>query len=761
MAPNVVKEADCFTKIKFTANDRCEFGGRHYGFSSEYEHGVVMRTVDEASPDHVKAFEWEEITRYVDAGVMSIEYDYFSDRNAIRRKLKKHIFELPPRAIFRARMVSQFLAAELDVYDTGEKVTRSDTSIAKFLAQFTSENATEIANMGLTPDELKKLIVSPRQFRRLIKRFEDDGHDPRALVDRYQGRKAPVLTYSREELAYHRHFADSYLSVDRPTIKSCWEAMNADHLMRLRQGQLPLKLPSLRTFQRMINEYSDFRTEFSRSANKHRISRKFLLAGKGLVVSRPLQVVEMDEHELDLMHFLTQNRIWDYLHPEVQKKIEDNKRAWISVALDAYSRSIVGMQILYAEPDSEASIRTLAMVARNKDDLSELAGTDIPWPQAGTPEAVHTDAGSAYIEARFQGCVFAFTGRDAIPPSKHPHLRARVERFFGTLNRRYVHMFSGQTFSNILLRDEYDSEANRSLPHEQLTALLVRLIVQCYHNTPHRGLFGLTPLEAWYWGTQNANGAVKGIPSREVYHQIFGMMDRRAIGNYGIQVLNLFYRSQRLQEIRDISYHISLTIRLNPHDISRILVKDPFRDEWFTAHCNLDGMEDVSFTAWLENIRYIKRRFGHVALKSRERLLEGLAVVRNIQQQSRLAAEVNSPYTSTSVIRAFEAKELANFEYSKPRKVDRGDSALVAPPVVPAGDNDDPFNPTGTYAPIPGVPSLDPPNEVRTESLKAMQLAQTEASPPVSLEAQPPRDEGGPLKVKRSPLRVESTRKDK
>lgn len=753
----LVKEADRFTRYRFSTNDRCQFAGRYYGLSSEFEQGVVLTTVDDQTPKDFRAFEWREITRYVNSGAMEIEYDYFTDRNAVARLHQKRVFELHPRVIFRAHMVSEFLAAEADVHDTGDKVTRSDVSILKFMALFVAEYLEQASGDGENAINTAKEVVSPRQFRRWIKRFEEGGHDPRALEDRYQGRTAPVLVYTATELAYHRKFADTYLSVDKPTIKSCWEAMMIDHRRRVKEGLTPLRLPSLRSFQRMIKEYGDFRIEFQRSANKHRIARKYTFAGKGLSVSRPLQVVEMDEHETDLVLLLTKNRLWDLLHPEVQEKIQKNSRAWISVALDAYSRSIVGMQILYAQPDGEAAVNTLAMVARDKNDLAELAGSKTPWPQAGTPEAIHTDAGAGYVSGEFQAAVLAFTGQHAIPPSKHPHLRARVERFFRTINQRYIHMFPGQTFSNILLRDEYDSDAHKAITHDQLSALLVRLIVDCYHNTPHRSLFGLTPLEAWYWGSQNAEGAMKGIPSRRDYHEIFGMMDMRKIGNQGIQILNLFYRSERLQEIRKFSKRTNLTIRLNPQDVSRILVKDPFQPGWFEARCNIDGLENVPFSDWIETLRYIKSKFGAYALHSREHLLEGLGHVQETTTEIRLVAGVSSPYTNIKVIKAFESKEKAAFEYSKPQKVDLGDAALTAPDPAPEAA-EDPFNPSGTYEPIPGVAPIVPPTKkVRRVNRKTHESQEDDANSQET--ATEPQESQEATPRPRAPLRVERSKR--
>ncbi|MGO8601321.1 hypothetical protein ACDA55_37490, partial [Rhizobium ruizarguesonis] len=53
-------------------------------------------------------------------------------------------------------------------------------------------------------------------------------------------------------------------------------------------------------------------------------------------------------HKLDVIRLLVLNGIWDYLHPEVRRRLEEkieknDGRVWLSVALDAFSRSVCVM----------------------------------------------------------------------------------------------------------------------------------------------------------------------------------------------------------------------------------------------------------------------------------------------------------------------------------------------------------------------------------------------------------------------------------
>lgn len=713
-------ESDQYTRYAIKKDDRILYRGRYYSYHGEFPNGVLLKPVDGDTPQQFEPLHWHEVANYIRARVLEVEKGYFGAENAIKRIHQTKIFDLPPDVILRARMCAEFLAAAEDVYNTGENYTRSDDSIRKFLAKFEAENAAMVAEArGGKKDKRyrDKTLVGPRQFRRLLKTFEENHFEPASLLPRYRGRATSGDKF-KKSLRYILEFARLYQSTDRPTMKACYNEMVTDNAKRVASGQQAHKLPSLRTFQRMIQELGDYENELSRTTNKLRVVRKYIFSKKGLNVTRPLQVVEMDEHEMDLVRLLTKNGIWDYLHPDIQKRVSEKSRAWVSVALDAYSRSICGMKLLYDAPDGDSAVATLAMVARVKDAETALNGTKTPWPQGGTPESVHTDAGSGYVSAAFQAAAMALTRRHVIPPSKHPHLRARVERFFRTLNQRYIHFFSGQTFSNVLLKDEYDSEKHAHITHDQLSELLVRLIVDCYHNTVQRGLYGLTPLQAWYRGSQ-LEGEVQAHPSADDYRDIFAITDKRRLCNYGIEILGNRYSSEELQELRKAWYNAELVVRINDQDISEISVKHRYTNDWITVPAVFDGLKNVALFEWMETVKYINKHFSAKVAHSQKVVRETIAHVQASSEVSRIAKGIGSPLPNATVIRHFEQKEMATFRYSQPQNFDFGDEEVGA-----GMDDDHPmsdaFGPDeGTYEPLPSADDNDRGRSAKKGSGKA------------------------------------------
>lgn len=674
-----------YTRYSFTKDDLIRYQGRDWCLRTlkpgrdepVWEEGIVIETADGKDPPRTEALTYPDISELFRRRLIEWEEGHFSAKNAIARRRGIKIFDMSPATIFRVRMVAEFLEMELDRYETGELYTRSDAGYAKFIAAFKAENE------HLIPPRTGKraVIPGPRQFGRLVQRFEDNELEPTSLAPRHRGRVGQESHFTTEELHFHASHAQKYQSKDRPTKLDCYAQMSEANDVREADGMPRFKVPSLRTFQRVIDDLGDFKNEVARAGDPMRVIRKFGMSRRGYQPQRPLEIVEMDEHKLDVIRLLVRNGIWDYLHPEVQRRIEEkigeknDGRVWLSVALDAYSRSVCGMKLLWGAPDGASAVATLAMVARSKDFETQLYGTTTSWVQEGTAESIHVDAGASYTSHEFQQAVLSYTGNVTIPPSKHPHLRGRVERFFRTINQRYIHLLSGQTFSNVLLRDNYDAKKHRHITDDQLADLIVMLIVDCYHNTKHRGLMGMTPLQAWYFGSQNGAGAVKPVPSDKEYAEAFSIVNKYKLGSYGIQILGLPYSDLRLQNLRLRRHGLELSVRFNEIDVSKIQVKDPFSKtpggDWFEVECAMDGLKGVRVLQWLDQVKYLQSVYGPAAKVAARTAQKTLAEARMFAKASKAAAGIGAPiatpemmhHWSKMVVGAFTIVDEASTDY--------------------------------------------------------------------------------------------------
>ncbi|WP_313602826.1 Mu transposase C-terminal domain-containing protein [Rhizobium sp.] len=669
-----IKPLSDYTRFHIGPDDLVKIHGRELRYARAYgNEGVILRGVRSNTDAVTKVLYYPVIADLFSQGKLEIISGYFSERAAIDRARKVEPFEMLPEETLRAVMVSKFISQELDIDEPAERYHRSDRDLAEFMAIFAVENEelVEEARRSLLLKGKEKVFLSPRQFRRLLTRFEDSCLDPLSMASRNDGRARMGSTFSQKDIAFHLKFVEKYRTPDQNTMKECWEEMRDENDRRMREGLTTYRLPSLTTFQRLVKEGNDFLNEAGRSRNRERIERKYAFAKQGLQVTRPLQVVEMDDKEVDLVVMFTKNELWDRLHDDVKKKIVDIGRVNICVALDAYSRSVLGMKIIKGAPTAASAVDTLAMVAQNKDHISALVGAVTGWPQCGTPEAIHTDAGSNFVSGRFELSVMLFSGRHRIPPSKHPHLRARLERFFRTINQRYTPLFSAQTFSNPLMKDEYDSKKYVHLTEEEFAALLVRLIVDCYHNTKHRSL-GMTPLEAWYRGSQFGNGGIMPPPDAETYRGIFGITLSRSIGNTGIYIAGNIYSSHKLLEVRKKWFRAKLIVRLNEQDIGSISVKHRRLNSWIEVPAVFDGLKGVTLAEWRETVRYLEGRFGTAAPLNQEVVRKGIAKAKKTISLSKKREGIFVHKDPDKWIEEIESEMSPNFGYSQDTEYDYG-----------------------------------------------------------------------------------------
>ncbi len=692
-----------YTKFKANQDDAYTFDERPYRFERPYEHGIVIGSIDD-KPKNVVAMSWQDIDGYIRTFRLQIEKGYYSAKNAIKRANERKSPVVSHEVTFRQVLVASFLEEEAEGGGV-DAISRSDAKIKKFYAKFKINTKQLVEDAR---DELKKkkskreLFVSRRQFCRWIERFEKNARYADSLMRQNKGSTSYGSRFTPEQLEYYSKFVRGYLNQNQPTVRAAYNMMLVDVVAREAANEPFVEPCSESTFLRLARDMDDRDVDFARHKDKHRIQRKYMLSGKGLQPKYAMQILEMDEHKLDLVRVSKNLGIWERLHEDVQAKLEKKARAWISVAMDAFSRSVCGIRVLPGEPEAAEAVATLAMAVRNKEHETALSGGHIEWPQCGRPDAVHTDAGAAYVSADFQRAVIGLTGKHRIPPSKHPHLRGRVERFFGTLNSRYMHLFSGRTYSNVLMKDKYDPAKHAHLTHMELTELLIRLIVVCYHNTPHRSLNGETPLERWYRSSQQ-DAEVAPPPTQAEYRDIFGIQMKRKVGNNGITILGLDYRSPKLSAVQEYQYNIELNVRINDQNMSAISFEDPRDGKWYDAQATFEGLDNVPLSDWMETVRFVVANHGPMARNARrakELVLRTLADVVKASESSRLAANVGSPLQNEARILEFEKKNKAIYEYSRHLWIDFGnDGGEVAASADGAEARDtDPMNPVGDFS---------------------------------------------------------------
>ncbi|GAA4718090.1 Mu transposase C-terminal domain-containing protein [Promicromonospora umidemergens] len=246
-------------------------------------------------------------------------------------------------------------------------------------------------------------------------------------------------------------------------------------------------------------------------------------------------------------------------------------RPYVTVAIDVFSRSLVGLVITLEAPSSLSVGLCLAHMVTDKRTWLERLGIEVEWPMAGKPGELFLDNAAEFkSEALRRGCQeHGITLR--YRPLGRPHYGGIVERVIGTL-MEMVHELPGTTFSNPAQRGSYDSNAKAVLTVAELEKWLA-LAVASYHGEVH-GTTGQTPQARWAAG--NAATSAVTVANESVFLVDFLPVFRRTLTRTGFVIDHVHYFSDALKPwIARRDRLGRFMIRRDPRDLSRIWVLDP------------------------------------------------------------------------------------------------------------------------------------------------------------------------------------------
>jgi len=304
----------------------------------------------------------------------------------------------------------------------------------------------------------------------------------------------------------------------------------------------------------------------------------------------PLEVVQIDHTKMDVI----------VVDETVRQPIG---RPSLTLAIDTFTRCIVGMLVTLEAPSATSVGLCLAHIVTDKSAWLERLGLDIGlWPMHGKPKKIHLDnAPEFHSEALKRGCEQHGIERD-YRPKKQPHFGGIIERVIGTAMAK-VHELPGTTFSNPQERGTYKSEARASLTVAELEKWLV-LAIGTYHGSIHSSLFE-TPAAVWTRSTQTWE--VGQIADKQAFLVDFLPVVRRRVTRVGFVIDHVSYYADSLKSwIAQRDRLQKFIIRCDPRDLSRIWVLAPENNLYFEVPYR--SISNPAVTKWeqrqaIENLR--------------------------------------------------------------------------------------------------------------------------------------------------------------
>ncbi len=261
-------------------------------------------------------------------------------------------------------------------------------------------------------------------------------------------------------------------------------------------------------------------------------------------------------------------------------------RLWLTLLVDAYSRSILGMALLYEDPCIESIQQALKHAIWEKRSHLDL-GLEQEWACYGIPLQLFLDNAWAHHShslenlARVLSRNGTYNSIDLVfrPPYKGRY-GAIIERLFKNFSGQMKELVTGAIASHD--PHEIRAAANKAcLLYPDMNRLLHQFILK-YQHTEHRELGGLTPHQKWSEGIQSS-GLPVPPPFTPAMDRLFMRMQpqTRQVRSMGIPAFGLNYWSAELGGIERVDRSgkaVPYNFRYDPTDISRISL---FRNgEW-------------------------------------------------------------------------------------------------------------------------------------------------------------------------------------
>ena len=463
--------------------------------------------------------------------------------------------------------------------------------------------------------------------------------------------------------------------IEREYLNKQRKSVAAVHrLVQLECRKAELSIPHVNTVRNRVKSLSDdikIRKRFSKDQIHDALHMN---RGEFPHADYPYAVIQIDHTPLDII-----------LVDDVYRL--PLERPWITMAIDVYSRMVVGYYISCEKPSALSVGMCLANVILPKDKLLAEYDIDTSWPCWGIPRTVHADNAKEFRGSMLKKACQEYSFTIEWRPVGRPHFGGHIERLLGTFAKE-IHTLPGTTFSNIQQRRGYDSDKQSALTLKEFEHWLTVLITKSYHHKLHSGI-NTTPyqkFEEGVLGTKSTKGV--GMPRKVEDEETLKInllpYVERTVQDYGIRIDDICYYSDVLRIWVNATVEgrsklkKKFICRRDPRDISTIWFFDPQLKCYFpipyrnTAH--------PSMTIW--ELRKVQRKLKDdgVTHVNEDSIFSALETMREIEQE----AVIETKKSRKAVQRRKHAEKTA-VSFTEPME--------VKPSTEPTDEDDDDIQP--------------------------------------------------------------------
>lgn len=420
----------------------------------------------------------------------------------------------------------------------------------------TREDAEEIA---------RKYVIHASTLYKWLKLYQESGHVS-ALVPTKRGRKTGTkLLADEQEKLIESAIEDIYLSKQRHKPQDVIEEVQR----RCRLAKIDAPHPNtVRNRLAMLRPAETLRRRGFKEIARNKYAP---ILGEFPGADYPFAIVQVDHTEADII-------LVDEAH---RKPIG---RPWLTLAIDVFSRMVVGIYITFEKPSAASVGMCLAQaICPKREYLAELEVSG-EWSVWGVMSTVHTDNAKEFRGAVLERACTEYQIDLQWRPVMLPHFGGHIERLMGTMANE-IRKLPGTTFSNPSQRKGYDSEGQAALTLREFERHIVEFIVNVYHQRVHSQI-GMPPRRKWELGVlgdgDSAGTGIMPIPEDPLRVRLdFMPYFERSIQQYGIQIDGITYYDKVLDPYINApdpdnpKTKRKILIRRDPRDISKVYFFDP------------------------------------------------------------------------------------------------------------------------------------------------------------------------------------------
>lgn len=424
--------------------------------------------------------------------------------------------------------------------------------------------------------EVKKLAeingIHYTTLYRWIKRYNNGGIIAVLAGQKRSGGKNKSRLTPELDTIINECIIDLYLD---PSRKSISKVTRSIIIKCKKQNVTPPHANTIRNRIKNISEEEVLRARYGSKKSKERFEPiKSSFPG----ANYPLAVVQIDHTCVDII-----------LVDEVHRN--PFRRPYLTVAIDVYSRMVVGLHLSFDPPGEMGTGLCLANAILSKEMILEQYGIKGDWPCWGIMSTIHMDNAKEFRGNMLKKVCQNYGINIEHRPVATPHWGGHIERLLGTFSKE-IHNLPGTTFSNIEERDRYDSTSKAALTIREFEKWLLIYIVNVYHKRIHTSI-DMSPYEKYRKGIFGIGGEKgTGLPPR-LFNDRRIKLDfmpfvERTVQEYGVIIDHICYYDDVLRKYiharedkTKYSKKRKFIFKRDPRDISIIYFFDPELNDYF------------------------------------------------------------------------------------------------------------------------------------------------------------------------------------